>query len=526
MKMADVVLLQTTIGYIDETVYEITIPNGLLHSAVYMDKEFDIKLIDARIDKDWKKHLLQELCKQPLFVALSVMTGLPILHALEASKFIKSNNPNVPIVWGGIHPTLRPEQTLENPNIDISIVGEGEITTHELAKRLSKEKSLKGVKGVYYKRNRRIKSNLHRPFCSFNNLPHLPYHLLDVKKYLTVRYEIPSIYLATSRGCLNACTFCYNPSFNKSCWRAKTPEKTLDMVKYAIEKTNVKNIFFYDDNFFVDMNRVKKIIKGFIDEGLDLMWEPQGTHIQSVLSWDKRFMRQLEKSGCDRITMGAESGSPKILKFLNKNITPEEVLKSAKKFIGYDIVPNYNFMAGAPTETLEDMNLSAKLMYQIGQVNPKSRISSTIFYVPYPGTWLYQYAIKYCGFKEPEKLEDWIDFNTDQFNLPCLSKSRQNIMLNYFLSSVTFDDKYKELNVPKSWVLLKQLYGPIARYRLKHQYWKFGLIERESYKLFQKLFYFKPRYYKQLIKIFFQSDIYKNKYVRGEGRFHNKSKIN
>ena len=91
---------------------------------------------------------------------------------------------DVPVVWGGIHPTLLPEQTLENENIDIVVQGEGEETFFELVQALEKGDPLSKVKGIWYKENGEIRNTEPRPFVDLNELPPLSYHLVDVEKYL------------------------------------------------------------------------------------------------------------------------------------------------------------------------------------------------------------------------------------------------------------------------------------------------------------------------------------------------------
>src|SRR3989338_9458759 len=92
-------------------------PDGLLSLAALPQKKgYPIKILDLRLEKDWKGILKEYLKQDPLLVATSCMTGIQIRYALEVSEFVKKHNKNIPVIWGGVHPTFMPQQTLENEN--------------------------------------------------------------------------------------------------------------------------------------------------------------------------------------------------------------------------------------------------------------------------------------------------------------------------------------------------------------------------------------------------------------------------
>ena len=112
------------------------LPLSLIYaSSIINNKGIEVTIIDQRVEKSWKQKLLYELQQKPVLAAISVMTGSPIINALEISKIIKKNY-NKPVIWGGIHPTILPEQTLANPYIDIVVRGEGEETLLNLTNAL------------------------------------------------------------------------------------------------------------------------------------------------------------------------------------------------------------------------------------------------------------------------------------------------------------------------------------------------------------------------------------------------------
>ena len=160
-------------------------PMSLLCIATpVMNAGYDVKIIDQRVEPRWESILRQELQKDPLCVGVSSMTGPQLRHALDISKMVKEYG-NSPVIWGGTHASLLPDQTLKNENIDIVVQGEGEETFPELVEALDGKRPLSTVKGIWYKENGHIKNTGMRPFIDLNKQPPLPYHLIDLKKYAT-----------------------------------------------------------------------------------------------------------------------------------------------------------------------------------------------------------------------------------------------------------------------------------------------------------------------------------------------------
>ncbi len=145
----------------------------------------------------------------PVFVGISCMSGLQIKYALEFARFVRMQNPSCPIVWGGVHPTLLPEQTASNDYVDIVVRGEGELIIKDLANKLALNQPLDDVAGVTYNFNGSIKSNPDGKVIDLDAIPiALPYDLLQMDKYPSVKSG--RFHIQTSRGCPHRCGFCYN----------------------------------------------------------------------------------------------------------------------------------------------------------------------------------------------------------------------------------------------------------------------------------------------------------------------------
>ena len=335
--MADIVLINS---HGTKFVGDYTLPLGLLQSSVNIGEKYDVKILDLRVKPDWKRALLIELKKEPYFVGISTMTGPNLISAIQISKFVKENS-NALVVWGGIHASLLPGQTLENPLVDIVVKGEGEITFVELADAIINKKHLKGILGVWYKEDGVIKSNPDRPPVDLNKLPPVPYELLDdIEKYIWVREDgVRVINYMSSRGCPQLCTFCYVASFYNSRWKQLDAKRVLDDFEYLIDRFKVGHIYINDDNFFVNLLRVKEIAQGMLDRKFDISWDVLGAHAQTTARMTDELIKLLDKSRLTGLLTGVESGSPRILELVKKNITVQMVIDANKKFIVTGIIP-------------------------------------------------------------------------------------------------------------------------------------------------------------------------------------------
>jgi len=148
--MRSVVLLRPSEGLYSK-VFRPWIPLSLLAAAAKLDEAgYPIVLIDQRTSSDWKSELYHALKQNPICVGVTAMTGSQITHALEMSACVKQHS-STPVVWGGVHATLFPSQTLEHPCIDVVVKGEGEETFLQLILRIEHGQSLQNLEGIAYK---------------------------------------------------------------------------------------------------------------------------------------------------------------------------------------------------------------------------------------------------------------------------------------------------------------------------------------------------------------------------------------
>jgi radical SAM superfamily enzyme YgiQ (UPF0313 family) len=457
----------------------VELPLSLLCPATPLDRQgYKVKIIDEFADPNWKKALLGSLAQKPLCFGVTCMTGPQILHALAVSRLVKKRYPDVPIIWGGIHGSLLPEQTLENPYIDIVVVGEGEETFLELVKALESGTSLSNVSGICYKENGKVHHTGDRPFVNLDEQSTLSYHLINMDLYRRRLFGIDHISLNSSRGCTFGCAFCWEPVFHRRKWRAMKAETVLDQIKRIIRNYNIRGFLFTDDNFFIDMRRAYDILYGIVRANLKINLGKLQLRADEICSMDQDFLELLVRAGVKRIHIGVESGSQRILDLIKKHETVEKIIEANRKLVPYPIVPLYLFMMGLPTETPDELAQSIRLAVQLTNENARA-VKSFNIYTPYPGTELYRLAVQ-LGLKEPQRLEDWACFNFR--NIPkesgWIEPEMRKLVLGLdfplmFLGKGHFVTPYKKTN--PFVVALSRLYYPIARYRVTNLYARFPI---------------------------------------------------
>ncbi len=226
--------------------------------------------------------------KFPMFVGISTFTGNQTKFSAQMSKALRERS-NVKIVWGGVHPSLIPEQTLSEDYVDYIVIGEGEETIVELAQALEKNKPLKGILGLGYKENNILRFNNRRPFIKNLDKYRADWSLIDIRKYFMKLWDCNRVIkFITSRDCPYNCSFCYNMQFNRRTWRCHSIDFTVSEIQKLKDQYDIDGIGFYDDNFFSNPKRAMEILTR-----IKLPWEV-GTNIKDITPNLLRKFRKIE----------------------------------------------------------------------------------------------------------------------------------------------------------------------------------------------------------------------------------------
>lgn len=444
------------------------VPLALLNVASPLQHEgYTVRIFDMRVEN------IKDLeIGDPLFVGLSCMSGQQIRYAMDFARKVRRQNPLTPIVWGGVHPTLLPEQTAASDLVDVVVRGEAELVIVKMARKLATGQPLDDLEGITYKAEGAIRNNRDAGVVDLNLISiELPYDLLLMDNYPSLRSG--RFHLQTSRGCPHRCGFCYNSMFNKQRWRGKSATRVLDEIEYIIQRfPNVKIIDPIDDNFFVDKKRVENICHGMLNRKIDIKWRAN-CRFDYLSTYDRDFLSLLEKSGCVELDFGGESGSERLQQLMHKDVTAKQMLESVENLKNWapGIEPYVSWMSGLPTETDEDLRATFDLMDHMSEINPKTQHYGIFVFTPFPSPILEQLPY---AFKQPQSLEEWGNIEVFHFKPPWHSKKQVKRL--QAISAVTRYAFYPSARIRERNWLFRLTYGALcrmARYRWRHRYFSF-----------------------------------------------------
>ncbi len=415
----------------------VDVPLSLLCISRMLAKEnYPIKIVSENLyDKHFE--VLQKEAKKSLIFGVSAMTGYQILDGIKATKIVKKANKKIKIVWGGWHASLYPTQVLENSHIDIVVKGPGEKSFYEIVKRIEKNKNFKGIPGVFWKEKGLIFSNPDRILESLDNLPPIPYHLIDVERCLVeTEFSRRTINYVSSYGCPFRCGFCCEQAVNKRKWVGLNSKAVVDDLERLEKNYKIGGISMYDSNFFVDINRAKEILRLMLKRKLKLRLGNVNGRTKQLLEADNELWQLLKETKTYSILTGAESGSQQALNLINKDIKVKDNVEFAKKCHHYGIKVVFSTLVGLPLLNLSKKGLAKKTDEQISStikmfnkiLKLDNRHRGLMFiYAPYPGTPLYKNSLR-LGFKEPRSLEQWGKFSLYKTHTPWITKKRALIV--------------------------------------------------------------------------------------------------
>jgi len=460
------------------------IPIGLLSIASYLEfTGHKVKIIDTMMyTKSIVTERVNELVDWADAIGFSVMTT-QVRHALALSNYIKELSPNMPIIWGGIHPTLFPEQTCADTSVDYVIYGEGEYAMDNLLHNfITGEPRLGKINNLVYKTEGRVVKNSTIGLLDVNKLPKLAYHLLDIDKYINrevLSRPFRGIDILTSRGCPYRCTFCANTILLEQKWRPRALTTVFEEMDELITKYDLNFIWLIDDYFFGSRRRAQAVAQHIVDKGYNISWEAN-IRANDLASnrLDDKYIALMKKSGLIGLKIGAESGSNEILKLLKKDITVEQVVKAVDRCVKQDIIPYLFFLHGIPGETIEEIKKTSYFMFKLKSQFPDVVLNGPGVFRPYPGSELYRHCLK-LGFHDPATLNEWAkrDLGANYLptrTLPWIPKPKLVDDLNWYLYKACREDRI--LKYRFAWP--RKVLGRMAKWRFQHNFWKLRFESR------------------------------------------------
>jgi len=483
--MAQVILIYPYLSREDDPT-ALIMPLSLIYVAHPLTTHgYSVTIIDQRVTLGWQARLSEELSKgETICVGISAMTGLQIEGGILAAKIVREYSGDIPIVWGGVHPSLLPEQTVEDEHVDIVVIGEGEKTFLELVTKLEGCEAIRNINGLCYKRDGAPVLNPRQPHLDLHEIEvsHLPYDLLEnIDQYLKNPLghlpgaEEKSVAFLTSRGCPHRCTYCYNVRFNRRRWRAYEPEIVVRDLKYITEKFGIRGVFLLDDNFFTNPRRVERICELIIKNDIMVKFYNVNCRLDTAAEADTSFLKLMHKAGIHSLFIGVESASPRVLKAMRKDINIEDIFDVDRKLRCAGIVPTYSFMLGLPVENVDDIKNTLLFMCRIIDTNPDARISSQP-YLPLPGSEIFDTCVR-KGLVVPQGLSEWayLSENHVLHNLEAccwFNEKDRGFLRKAVIMMQVIDTKMNQRSTATK-EFLRRIYSNVVRLRIKHNFYGF-----------------------------------------------------
>ncbi|NQT22870.1 MAG: cobalamin B12-binding domain-containing protein [Candidatus Omnitrophica bacterium] len=357
---------------------------GLAYLKSYLREKGikDVSIFDAfkSSDKAIRDFFIKE---NPDIIGISCLT-LYRNNAFRMAEIAKNCLPGVTIIMGGIHATLMAEEIMKRYSfVDYIVMGEGELTFYELVESINKKNPAREVCGIAGREGEKIFKTQKR--AAIQDLDILPF-----PEYIELNHEdmfgVKAALAISSRGCGHACNYCSTTRYWGR-WRGRSPKNVVDEMEFLEKEKGVRYIVYEDDSFTMDFERTEAICNERLKRKLQIPWRCN-TRADRIT---KYLCDMMAKAGCVHIGYGIETGSPTILKNINKQMTTEQIKNAFKWTKESGMATKAFFMVGNIGETRKTINETKEL---IEEIKPDKFVVSQYVYI-FPFTPLYEHAKKH-----------------------------------------------------------------------------------------------------------------------------------
>jgi len=390
-----------------------------------LEKGYRVEIIDANVQDDYGD-LLSAASRKSICLGISCLFSHQIADGMRMAEKVREMNPSLPIVWGGWFPSVRPQLFLEEGVADLVVIGQGETTFLEVVEGLALN-GVYEVPGTASKSNGKINLMPPRAITQLEDLPPMPYSLLDYETYyksdprpiqisfwsmarrrMWPKTDMRALWYLSSWGCPNNCGFCCSPGVTGRRWTGLSPERIVGELDQLTADNNVDTVLFIDPNFFTNRKRVFEFCHLKEEMNLGFVWQADACP-DKVVKMSSSELENLSRSGCYCVFVGAESGSKETLEAMDKHHQPEDNELCAELLVKHHIAPIVSYVIGTPGEGPEAIDKTIEQCRRIKAKNANAMIQ-IFYYLPLPGSRFYEDSQKE-GFTEPKGLDGWAEFS-------------------------------------------------------------------------------------------------------------------
>src|SRR5215471_15729946 len=263
-------------------------------------------LVDGNIVADPAAEIIATLSaarsSEVSLLAVTVMPGPQLTQAVAVCARVKAALPHVPIVWGGYFPTQHAPTVLRAPYVDFVIRSQGERSLLQLIAVLKSGGLLNTVGGLSWKAGFAspgsdvpIVDNPVQPLTNLDDLPDLPYHRVDMSRYIHRNYlGERTVAHNSSFGCPFACSFCAVVAMSNRRWLAQSPARLARVMRHLVDTYRVDAVQMHDMDFFINEARVSEFAERI--SPLAISWWALG-RIDTLMQYSDATWRTLARSG-------------------------------------------------------------------------------------------------------------------------------------------------------------------------------------------------------------------------------------
>lgn len=440
-----------------------TMPLALMAVGSALDRQrYQVLIVDGRFQS--LQTLLTEL-EGALCLGMSVLTGAPMADALAVTRLVRETYPELPIIWGGWHPSLFPEMCLAEANLTAAVIGQGENTFAELLSHLEDGASLQRVAGcvIHGDVGQPVRTPT-RPMNDVNSFPMMDYSLIDIEAYFHAKGRRQLDYIS-SQGCRFRCNFCADPAVYKRGWSGFEPPRMVAEIEKLWQAYRFTDLGLQDETFFTRTPRVYAIAEGFLQTGRGFTWAATMRADQGRRMDDLAF-KLCKQSGLRQVIIGLEAGAQQTIDWIQKDIKVEDMWSCCVKLIKHGIGAIINVIVGFPDEPAESVAETLRVARELRKLSPLIQLS-VFYFKPYPGNPIAA-RLEADGFAFPEGLEAWAEFDYVGQGNQWLSTEQSEEIENFkFYQTYAYDTCNTPLKWPLKWLARMRLEGMGYRFPIE-----------------------------------------------------------